>query len=255
MAIAARRDGEAEANGKMRRPRSPGVILSEPDAGIAGPPRILDQLAPAEVELLLAQGKRRVVKRGELLFAQGEAHDGIFLVESGSIRVFYAATSGREITLAYWHPGNFVGGPEVFGGTHVWSGVAVRTSSVLMLPGKTLRALIPRLPNLALWIIDGLVFKGRCYSALAQVLGTRSVFERLQRLLLHLAELHGVAEGGGLLIGAVFTHQDLAHMVGGTRQWVTACLNRLEADGIIRLNRGRITLLDLERLARPGKGR
>ena len=72
-----------------------------------------------------------MLNRGQTLFNQGALHEGIYLIESGRIRVFYTAPSGREITLAYWNPGNFVGGPEIFGaGVHLWSGLAATNSSV-----------------------------------------------------------------------------------------------------------------------------
>ena len=143
--------------------------------------------------------------------------------------MFYIAPSGREITLAYWHAGNFVGGPEVFGaGTHQWSGVAASNSSVVQFSGKTLLSLVQQIPTLAVGLIEGLTFKGKCYSALAQMLGTRSVTERLAHLLLHLVDAYGVKDPDGVVIGAAFTHADLAHMVGATRQWVTISLKRLQ---------------------------
>ncbi|UWU88661.1 cyclic nucleotide-binding domain-containing protein [Bradyrhizobium yuanmingense] len=62
-------------------------------------------------------------------------------MEEGRIRSYYAAPSGREVTLAYWFAGNFVGGPDLFGtGAHVWSSVAVERSRVTFLPGPALRA-------------------------------------------------------------------------------------------------------------------
>ena len=89
--------------------------------------------------------------RGAQLFSQGSPQDGIFLIESGRIKVFYTAPSGREITLAYWHSGNFVGGPEVFKqGLHVWSGVAAVNSTVLHLPGDVLRRMVMTIPALAI---------------------------------------------------------------------------------------------------------
>ncbi len=179
--------------------------------------------------------------RGKTLFNQGARHDGIFLIETGRIRVFYTAPSQREITLAYWHPGNFVGGPEVFGGgVHQWSGVATSNSSVVHLPGKELRKLVVEIPNLAIGLIEGLTFKGKCYSALAQMLGTRSITERLAHLLLHLVELYGVKDPDGILIGAAFTHADLAHMVGATRQWVTISLKRLHDKNVLVVRKSKI---------------
>ena len=74
----------------------------------------------------MARGRLRCLTDNETLFAQGERHDGVFLIESGLIRTFYMSPAGREITLAYWQPGNIVGTPQVLGtGTHMWSGVAV----------------------------------------------------------------------------------------------------------------------------------
>ena len=100
-------------------------------------------------------------------------------------------------------------------------------------PGKDLRALVVEVPNLAIGLIESLTFKGKCYSALAQMLGTRSITERLAHLLLHLADLYGVQEADGILIGAAFTHADLAHMVGATRQWVTISLKRLQEKDVV----------------------
>src|SRR6202020_443635 len=150
---------------------------------------------------------------------------------------------GREITLAYWHVGNFVGGPEVFDtGIHQWSGVATSNSSVIQLPGKELRALVAELPNLAIGLIEGLSFKGKCYSALAQMLGTRSITQRLAHLLLHLMSLYGVEEPEGIAIAAAFTHADLAHMVGATRQWVTISLKRMQEKQIVLTKRSQIVI-------------
>jgi CRP/FNR family transcriptional regulator, cyclic AMP receptor protein len=219
------------------------LLLTENDETIGGPPPLMDKLNPRERELVLKQGRRKVLNRGQTLFSQGARHDGIFLIESGRIRVFYTSPQGREITLAYWHPGNFVGGPEVFGGgIHQWSGVASTNCSVVQLPGKELRTLAGEIPNLAIGLIDGLAFKGKCYSALAQMLGTRSITQRLAHLLLHLMELYGVEDPDGTVIAAAFTHADLAHMVGATRQWVTISLKRMQEKQIVLSKRSQIVV-------------
>jgi CRP/FNR family cyclic AMP-dependent transcriptional regulator len=217
------------------------LLLTENVRAIGGAPSLFETLSPSERETLVNCGRRRVLYRGQTLFSQGARNNGIFLIESGRIRVYYTAPSQREITLAYWHPGNFVGGPEVFGeGVHQWSGVATSNSSVVYLPGKVLRKLVTEMPNLAIGLIEGLAFKGKCYSALAQMLGTRSITERLANLLLHLTELYGVKDPEGILIGAAFTHADLAHMVGATRQWVTISLKRLHDKHVLVVRKPKI---------------
>jgi CRP/FNR family transcriptional regulator, cyclic AMP receptor protein len=234
-------------DGSGRRSPSPtnskALLLSESATLLGGPPSLFQSLTPRERDLVLGHGRRRVIYRGQTLFNQGAAHEGIFLIETGRIRVFYTAPSSREITLAYWYPGHFVGGPEVFGGgTHLWSGVATTNSSVVQIPGKALRALAMQIPNLAIGLIEGLTFKGKCYSALAQMLGTRSITERLAHLLLHLVDAYGVKDADGILIGAGFTHADLAHMVGATRQWITISLKRLQDQGVVVSRKSRIVV-------------
>lgn len=216
---------------------------------------LLESLTEAERKAVLARGRKRVLYRGATLFSQGSPHDGIYLIETGRIRVFYAAPSGREVTLAYWYPGNFVGGPEVFGGgAHIWSGMAASNSSVVHLPGGALRELAMQIPALAIGLIDGLVFKGKCYSTMAQMLGTRSITERLAHLLLHLADLYGVEEDDGVLIAASFTHADLAHLVGATRQWVTISLKRLAERGVVEARRSDILIRRPDLLAQMRSG-
>ena len=74
------------------------------------------------------------------------------------------------------------------------------------------------------------------------MLGTRSITERLAHLLLHLIDIYGVKEPQGILIGAAFTHADLAHMVGATRQWVTISLKRLQERGVVICRKSRIVV-------------
>ena len=221
------------------------MLMPDEKARGAGPTPLFQGLTDTEIEQVVSAGKRKVFYRGAQVFSQGGPQDGIYLIESGRIRVFYTGPSGREITLAYWHPGNFVGGPDVFNrGTHVWSGAAAINSSVLHLPGDVLRQMVLKIPALALGIIEGLSFKGRCYSSLAQMLGTRSPTERLAHLLLHLMDLYGVEERGGTLIAASFTHADLAHMIGVTRQWVTTTLKKLSEMGVLDAQGSNILILD-----------
>jgi CRP/FNR family transcriptional regulator, cyclic AMP receptor protein len=232
------------------------MLMPDDKARAGGPTPLFHGLSEAEVQEVVSAGKRKVFYRGAQVFSQGGNQDGIYLIESGRIRVFYIGPSGREITLAYWHPGNFVGGPDVFNrGIHVWSGAAAINSSVLHLPGDVLRRMVLRIPALAVGIIEGLSFKGRCYSSLAQMLGTRSPTERLAHLLLHLKDLYGLEERGGTLIAASFTHADLAHMVGVTRQWVTTTLKRLAEMGVLDARGANMLIMDAAPLVKMRDGK
>jgi len=224
------------------------MLLSEDGGLIAVNPSILAALSEADRARIEAHGVARSYNRGELIFQQGDPHDGVIIIESGLVRSFYVAPQGREITLAYWRPGAFVGGPDVFGGgRHIWAAEAARNTDVMHLPGAGLRALAREVPDLALGIIDALAYKARCYSSLAQMLGTRTFGERLAHVLLHMMQIHGVPESDparGTAIAASFTHAEIATLIGATRQWVTISLNRLQKQGALEQKRGVMRIID-----------
>jgi CRP-like cAMP-binding protein len=227
------------------------LYLTEMLVEIEENPDVLGQLEPRDRKRVAAQGKRRFFAPGEPLFSQGDMHDGIYVIETGLVRSFYVSASGRELTLAYWTPGHFVGGPQIFsGGRHMWTSIAIEPSEALWLPGRELRTLIVDIPDLALGVIEGLVYKGKCYSALLQLVGTRPMGKRLAHLVLTLAERHGVREGKAIAIERSFTHEQLAAMIGATRQWVSVTMERFEKQRLLRRGHGRLVVLDLEALRR-----
>ncbi|MEM8744635.1 MAG: Crp/Fnr family transcriptional regulator [Pseudomonadota bacterium] len=209
----------------------------------------LDRLSLSDIEDVKRVSVALALEPNETAFNQGEPHKGIYLIESGRVKTFYTGPTGKEITLAFWPAGHFVGGPEVFGGgNHMWSAVALEPSRLRYLPGTAIRALVERKPAFAVGLIEGLVAKGKCYSALVQMLGTRSAAERLAQLLLILAELHGKREGRSLIIEREITHDQLAHIIGSTRQWVTSTLTRFQRSGLVTIKRNAIIVHDPEEL-------
>ena len=220
------------------------LFLSEAIDGLYEGANFLSRLSPGELAQMRSTGRQLLFEAGEPIFAQGAPHEGIFLIDSGRVRVFYSAPSGREITLAYWTQGHFIGGPEICGGgVNMWSGEALEECRVTILPSAALQTLITQVPNFALCLIEGLVAKGKCYSAMAQMLGTRSVIERLAQFLISLGELYGVSDGSAVIINFKITHDQIAAMVGSTRQWVTLMLKRFKEQGIVSIH-GRFIRVD-----------
>src|ERR1700740_2863707 len=70
------------------------LLLTESQQEIGGGTPLMEKLSPRERELVLKQGRRKVLNRGQTLFSQGAKHDGIWVIESGRIRVFYTPPLG-----------------------------------------------------------------------------------------------------------------------------------------------------------------
>lgn len=232
------------------RRRSPAVhlrqttLLSAPADKPTSAPDLLTHLSASTRQTVLDLGRRHDYAVGDLLFRQGDPHDGIYLIERGLVRSFYLSEDGRELTLGFWTAGHYVGAPQLFGGgQHAWTSAATSTTSCLWLPGRQLRELAGQRPDLALALMDALVHKSECYCALLQLLATHSMRVRLARLLAMLAAREDGADTG-------LSHGQLASMIGSTRQWVSLTLARFEADGLIAKQAdGTVQVLAPDRLA------
>lgn len=212
---------------------------------------LTDRLTDREAKQVHDAGIRRTADPGEQIFAQGEPHHGVLIVLEGEVRSFYVAPSGREITLAYWSAGHFVGGPEIFGGgIHIWSGEASEKCELLFLPSAALRNLILTIPQFALNVIEGLVFKATCFSSLLQFVGTRPASKTLAHLLLIIAEHQFSSDDGPRTIDRRYSQEELAKMIGATRQWVAASLSRMKREHLVAVVDGGIVIPSLHRLRR-----
>lgn len=97
-------------------------------------------------------------------------------------------------------------------------------------------------------MIDALAHKGKCFSAVIQMLGTRSAAERVAQLLVLMADLGGHRTTEGIVISRSLTQEDLAKMVGATRQWISATLDRFAEAGLIAMTTQSIVIRDIERM-------
>ena len=210
----------------------------------AAAPNLLAQLSEAARQALLALGRRRDYAAGDLLYRQGDHHNGVYLIEEGLIRSYYHSEDGRELTLGYWAVGHFVGAPQMFGGgRHTWTSVAVVDAHCLWLPGAELRSLALQWPELALALVDALAYKSQCYCALLQLLATQSMQVRLARLLVMFAARDEP-------LPTKLSHGEMASMIGSTRQWVSQTLARFAEEGLIaKANDGAIHVVRAEQLA------
>lgn len=225
-------------------PADPSLLLFESEPNLIGVPNVLEPLTESELTRVVTAGERIFFKAGDQLFRQGDPHRGIFILLSGIVRSLYSGSNGREITLANWTPGNFVGGPDIFGeAPHVWSGIGVEDGEAIRLPGPVVRHLMSEIPNFAIGLVQGLAYKGKCYSSLLQMLGTRSVVERLALLLLNLTSLKGIKNGNAPVIADMPSHEELAGMVGATRQWVSINIEKFRKRGLIDVSGRRLTIL------------
>ncbi|MEI6180053.1 MAG: Crp/Fnr family transcriptional regulator [Chloroflexales bacterium] len=178
---------------------------------------------------------------GQQIMLEGEQPPGLFLVQRGRVRLSRMATDGREQVLAMVGPGEHFNPVPLFdGGSNPSTARAMSPVTCLLLPRTDLIALLRQHPDLALAMLSAMAGELRELVRLVEDLAFRSVRARLARQLLAEAG-EGAAE---------LTHQELAERAGTVREMAGRALRRLAEEGLVRLERGRVIVLDPAGLAR-----
>jgi CRP/FNR family transcriptional regulator, cyclic AMP receptor protein len=211
------------------------------------PPRVLQNI-PLFAELdeptlcdVAKQVEQHAYRPGDYLTLEGEQADILFFVLSGRVRVSRTAADGREQILAMAGNGAIVNAVSLFD-DHANLATARAMSPVICLTLRRmdLLGLIDRHPKLARAALRDLAHQLRDLVILVEDLAFRSVRERLARQLLREAR-EGTAE---------LTHQELAERTGTIREIAGRALRQLAQEGLVRLARGRVIVLDADGLAR-----
>ncbi|HWQ12181.1 MAG TPA: Crp/Fnr family transcriptional regulator [Roseiflexaceae bacterium] len=202
----------------------------------------LDARALADVARLM---ELREYRPGEHIIFEGDLPTGMFFVLRGRVRLSRTAPDGREQVLAMVAAGeNFNAVPLFDERPNPTTARAMSPVRCLLLPREALLALVRRHPDLALAALREMAGQLRDLVVLVEDLAFRSVRERLARQLLHEAA-EGMAE---------LTQQELAERTGTVREIAGRALRQLAQEGLVRLARGRVVVLDREGLARVVDG-
>jgi CRP-like cAMP-binding protein len=202
----------------------------------------------------MTRGMRvRRFRRGETIFHLGDPGDALFIVMAGSIKITLPADSGDEAILATLRPGDFFGELALLDGApRSATAVAIEATETYILPRDQFRVLIATEPVMREALLATLAAEVRRLTNHVEELHFLDITGRLASRLARLAAESGarrLADGSVQLAGPL-TQGDLAAMIGCTRQSVNKLLGMFSEEGLIRLDRDRIVILDLEGLAR-----
>ena len=187
--------------------------------------------------------------KGEMVFGMGDPATGIYVVNAGRIKIYRLWEDGREITLG------IVGKGDIFGEEALVSREGFTTfaetlerSSIVFLKREDVLAQIANKPSLATALMQ--ITGERLIAAQRQVenLAFRRVTSRVADLLINLAEYEAVDRSSEIVIRPQLTHQQMASLVGTTRETFTSTISKLVHLNIIRSKRRTLYILDLAAL-------
>ncbi|MFN3432563.1 MAG: Crp/Fnr family transcriptional regulator, partial [Candidatus Sericytochromatia bacterium] len=170
--------------------------------------------------------------------------DTLYILKSGRVKISKITEDGREKTLALMQPGEFFGEMAIFDEQprSATAEVLDEQAVVFTLAKRDFERLIIEHPTIALKIMRDMTRRIRQVNQQVEDLAFKDVHERVASTLKNLAEVEGRPIGSKVLINLKMTHQDLANMVGSSRETVTRALNRLQDEGIISISHQQITI-------------
>jgi CRP/FNR family transcriptional regulator, cyclic AMP receptor protein len=193
----------------------------------------------------------RAVVRGHVVFQEGEKGDRLFVVLDGKIKISRAAADGRENLLAVLGPGEMFGELSLFDpGPRTATATAITESTLASLDHDDLRPLLLAQPTVAAQFLRALAERLRRTNEAMADLVFSDVPGRVAKALLDLAERFGDESSDGVLVRHDLTQEELAQLVGASRETVNKALSEFANRGWIRLEGRSVLLLDRARLAR-----
>ena len=203
-------------------------------------------LGEEELRRLAAHCVVRYLSKDELLFAEGEPCEGMYVVKSGAIKMFKMADNGREQVLVIERAGSTVGELPVFdGGNLPASAAALEDSSLLFLPKREFLSLCRQNSEVAFAVIRSLAWRFRYLTALVEELSLKEVSHRLARFLRDRALGVGVRTRRGIEFPLEETNQQIAAEIGTVRDLVSRNLRRLVDRKIIKMERRKVIVLNM----------
>lgn len=196
-------------------------------------------LSEQTLKAIAAEGVVRTFPKGAILINEGDTSESLFIILSGRVKVYASNTSGREIVLSFFGPGEYVGEMSLDGSPRSASVMTVEPTTCTIITGASFREFVRVHPEFAIHLIGKLIQRVRVTTENVKSLALSDVYGRLVRLITALA----VERNGALIVPEKLTQQDIAERVGASRDMISRLLKDLVGGGYLAIQDRTITVL------------
>ncbi len=198
---------------------------------------------------ILARAYVRRLNDGAMLAARGTQAEDWIGVAKGAVRVSSVSLSGKQVTLTYAEPGTWIGDAALFDGLPRTHDASAHGPTTLVVVRKgDFKELLSQHVELYDALLRLNCRRLRLMFNLIEDLSTRPLAARLARQLLLLAKSYGISQGEEIRIGLQLAQEDLAQLLGASRQRVNQELKELEREGVLRVEPTRLVVLSRDKL-------
>ncbi len=215
---------------------------------------LFESLTDEQTAALLSMVTEVRLARGEVLFRTGEDDHRLFVIDEGKVKLGRTASDGRENLLSVLGPGEMFGELSWFDpGPRTLTATAVSPTSLATLEHEDLRVWMGQSPEVAPPLLQALARRLRRTNTVVADLVFSDVSGRVAKTLLDLASRFGHPSERGVRVTHDLSQEELAQLVGASRETVNKALADFATRGWIRLEARAVVLLDIERVRRRAK--
>lgn len=203
-----------------------------------------EQLAKMEKVII-----ERTYQKGRIIFMEGEPGEAVFFVKSGRIKVTKQTDDGREHILHFINPGEIFAEVIMFDdGTYPATAEVVEDCIVGLIRNIDLENIISNNPGIALGLLKVMARRLRISQKQLIELALMDTTRRAASMLLFLAGEQGTNTERGIVIDISLTNQDIANLIGTSRETANRILNDFKRQKAIDVQKGQVTILDKYKL-------
>lgn len=205
---------------------------------------LLTELSAEDIAAIDALVPKLSYPANTVIYSPGDKIREIYFLKRGRVQLFQVTQDGKQLTLTVLGDGNIFGETDLFatGAGSCYAKTVAPTLLCHMSKADLDRFMMQR-PQVALKLVEILSHEIRKLQALTTTLVLEDVKTRIGYLLLTLADQFGKAQAGGWVkIDLRLTHQEVAHLIGATRESVSLVLGELAREEIVKTERGVIAI-------------
>src|SRR5437763_13938078 len=212
---------------------------------------LFEDLADEEIQELMSAAKRRTFRSGEVIFHRDDPGQVLYMIKEGKVKICIISPDGQEVSLAVLGKGEYFGEFALLDGLpRSTDAVALEKVECYTLQRSDFLNAIQKNPKIAILVLEALSKRLRATNNMVEDLIFLDVYGRVAKKLLELADTHGVTTDEGIIIDVRLTQQELASMVGASRESVNKVLGYFTDKKFISTDKHRITIHHVNDLKR-----
>lgn len=185
----------------------------------------------------------------QVVYLPGDRAQGIHFIANGRVKISKVTHDGKELTLAYRTSGDFFGEACLLeGGPREEMAEAMESTTTVEIERLAFDRILASQVGVSYLFVRSLISRWRGLEAKVEQLVFKDVGAKLAELLLKLASEHGVEHRRGLVLSIKITHQEMANLIGSTRETVSLTLSQFKRKGLLVTEGRKIILTDREAL-------